>query len=280
MADEFVQEGTQDVTTASSTADQTSDRESAQAATQDASATSTEAQTQTTAKTTEEEGAEPSAAAKRIAQLIARNKELERRLAATAADQQRTTQVLPTDKPPEKPDPNKFEKWEDYEAAKDEWLISMGEYRATQKVRARTIETAQAEMERTYRTRMEKAAETDPEIFEIESDPTLPVSTPMAFAIKGSDHAPSVLRYLHEHRDEASRIARMVPIAAIMAIGRIEAKLSLPKAEPIKTVSQAPEPAKTVGGTKGTVETEPGDTESWIEKRNREVAEKRKSGRW
>ena len=276
MADDFVQEGTQDVTAASSTADQTPDGESAPAATQDAPATS--ADEQSAAKTTEDRGAEPSGAEKRIAQLIARIRDLERRV--VAPEQQRTVPAPAAATPPEKPDPNRFEKWEDYEAAKDEWLINMGEYRAAQRTQARTMETVQAEMERTYRTRMEKAAETDPEIFDIESDPTLPVSTPMAFAIKGSEHAPSVLRYLHEHRDEGARIARMVPVAAIMAIGRIEAKLSLPKTEPVKTVSQAPEPVKPVGGSKGNVEVEPSDTESWIAKRNREVAEKRKAGAW
>ncbi len=79
----------------------------------------------------------------------------------------------------------------------------------------------------------------------------------MALAIKESEAAPQVLRYLSAHRDEAARISRMNPIAAAREIGRIEALAEVPsRPRDLRTVSQAPEPVRPVGGTKGSIETD------------------------
>ena len=101
---------------------------------------------------------------------------------------------------------------------------------------------------------MAAAAENDPELPEIENDATLPVSLPMALAIKESEAAPSILRYLSAHRDDAARISRMIPIAAVREIGKIEAAATSSPRPQTRTVSQAPAPVHPVGGTKGSVD--------------------------
>jgi hypothetical protein len=60
-----------------------------------------------------------------------------------------------------------------------------------------------------------------------------------------SDHGPAVLDYLAQHLDEADRISRLPPHMAAAQIGRIEAKVSAPKAKP---ASNAPAPVPTLGG--------------------------------
>jgi hypothetical protein len=108
--------------------------------------------------------------------------------------------------------------------------------------------TTEEETNRTFMDRMEKAAETDPELLEEYKDPTLPVSPAMASVIRESDVAPKLVRYLVDNRKEASRIAKLGPMAAARELGKIEAKVTAPppKVEKPKTVSQAPEPIKTL----------------------------------
>ena len=128
--------------------------------------------------------------------------------------------------------------------------------RLRQELEAHRARETQGEIERRYRARMAAAAGSDPELLEIENDTTLPVSLPMALAIKESEAAPQVLRYLSTHRDEALRISRMNPIAAAREIGRIEAGASNAPPQQPRTISQAPEPVRPVGGTKGSIETD------------------------
>ena len=71
-------------------------------------------------------------------------------------------------------------------------------------------------------------------------------------AIQESDLGPKIAYYLASNPDEADDIANMTGIAAIRAIGRLEAKLSVKGSNTTKT----PEPIKTVG-QKATVTKEP-----------------------
>jgi len=64
-------------------------------------------------------------------------------------------------------------------------------------------------------------------------------------AIALSEHGPAVVDHLAQHLDEADRLARLPPHIAALQLGRIEAKVSAPKAKP---VTNAPAPAPTLGG--------------------------------
>ena len=71
-------------------------------------------------------------------------------------------------------------------------------------------------------------------------------------AIQESDIGPKIAYYLASNPDEADDIAGMTGIAAVRAIGRLEAKLSVKGSN----VTRTPEPIKTVG-QKATVTKEP-----------------------
>jgi hypothetical protein len=103
----------------------------------------------------------------------------------------------------------------------------------------------------------------------------------MSLAIKESDQGPALVRYLANNRKEADRIARLHPLMAAREMGRIEgaiveaaraAKATPPASPPAPvTVSQAPEPVRPVGGTKGAAPSDDDDKlsiEEVIRRRN------------
>lgn len=77
-------------------------------------------------------------------------------------------------------------------------------------------------------------------------DEANPFSAVMRDTLVESEKGPEVAFYLTGHRDEAQRIKEMSPLAAAAALGRLEAKLSLPKT---RTETKAPPPPSTVSGT-------------------------------
>ncbi len=240
--------------------------------------------TQPAPETPKDPGAAPSGVEKRIQQLVARQREAERREAARGeeaaywrgiaegrirpANNGGGTPLSPnpfggvSPQPylpagaPEFPALADFERAEDYEEARTRYVVEKAKFDLKQELEAHRVREAQGEIERRYRERMTAAAKGDPALLEIENDPALPVSLPMALAIKESEAAPSILRYLSAHRDEAVRIARMNPIAAAREIGKIEAAEAPSHPRDLRTVSQAPEPVRPVGGTKGGIETD------------------------
>jgi hypothetical protein len=206
---------------------------------------------------------------KRIQQLVARQREAERREAARSEEAAYWRGIAEGRiKPPAAVQPHSpadapefpvladFERAEDYEEARTRYVVEKAKWDLKQELEAHRVRETQGEIERRYRARMAAAAGSDPELLEIENDTTLPVSLPMALAIKESEAAPQILRYLSAHRDEAARIARLSPIAAAREIGRIEAGASNAPPQQLRTVSQAPEPVRPVGGTKGSIETD------------------------
>ncbi len=78
----------------------------------------------------------------------------------------------------------------------------------------------------------------------------VPTSPVMLEALADSDVGARLGYYLAQHLDEAAAIAGMSPIAAVRAIGRIEAELKAPKAaappRPPQSVTKAPAPVSTL----------------------------------
>ena len=206
-----------------------------------------------------------SRAEKRIKQLVAKVHAAERKAAYYEGVASQGTKAAPTVPPQTAPDPDQFDSYDDFLVAKAKHEIK-AEWAAAQ-------ETAKAQSaEQTFVERINKAAEKDPEIQEIVNDKTLPISNPMALAIKGSEFAPEVLKYLSRNRDVASGIYQMTPYAAAREIGKIEQKLaSQPKPEPPRKVSQAPEPIKPVNPTGSpSVDLDKLPMDEYVKRRNQE----------
>lgn len=114
----------------------------------------------------------------------------------------------------------------------------------------------EAEQERT-RVFLEKEAafRADyPDYDTVTRNPALPITQAVVDVILETDDPPAVAYYLGQNLNEAAAIAQMTPHQIGRAIGRIEAKLSAPKAseaprqvEP-KTVTKAPAPVTTLSG--------------------------------
>jgi hypothetical protein len=239
-------------------------------------AESTPAEPEVVAPATEEvpaetpEKVEPeSRAEKRIKQLVAKQREAERE-----ADYWRgkASQVEVKAQPTQTQAPtvDQFESYDDFLVAKAKHEIKAEQAVQEQK---KTVETFEA----AFTNRINKVAETEPEIFEIINDRTLPISNPMAYVIKESESAPEIIKYLSRNREESFRISRMNPIAAAREIGKIEFKISnQPKPEPIKKVSQAPEPIKPVE-SKGTqsVDLDKLPMDEYVKRRNQEQYKRR-----
>lgn len=113
----------------------------------------------------------------------------------------------------------------------------------------------QAQTRLTTLRELESAFEAEhPDYRDVVYAPDVPITQAMAEAMLGTENAPAVAYHLATNLDEAVAIAKLPPIQQAIAIGRIEAKLSAPKASappppiPPKKTTNAPPPPKTVTG--------------------------------
>ena len=155
--------------------------------------------------------------------------------------------VLPKPKEASAPKPEDYATPEEYDEARIE-------YRAEQKATERIARQAQdreaeegAKVMAAHHERMEKFAETHPEVLEFASAKTSPINGAMGAAIALSDQGPQVLQWLSDNLDEAHRIYRLHPSRAAAEIGKIEDRLAA-KPAPAKP-SRVPEPINPVAGS-------------------------------
>jgi len=73
--------------------------------------------------------------------------------------------------------------------------------------------------------------------------PDAPITQPMAEVISASDRGADIAYYLGQNRQEAAQIAQMRPMEMAMALGAIQARLSLPKP---KVTTETPDPIEPV----------------------------------
>lgn len=230
---------------------------------------------------TETTGSEPEdKAAKEIIRQRKRRQQAEQEAAywrgkAEAAAQSRpepppvAKPVIPqtVDKPPAL---DQFETYEEYELAKDEYLLNKAEQRVTQKFTQHQIQKQKEAQERAFVSKLKQVADKDPTIYDIINDRDLRISTDVVNIIRDSDELGGILRWFNTNRDAAAQISELPPVEIAREIGRLEAHLkAAPKATPPKRVSAAPEPIKTVAPT-GTVSEFNPETASYEEyKRHR-----------
>lgn len=109
--------------------------------------------------------------------------------------------------------------------------------------------------QRAYDARVNEFMEKAPDYHQVTGNPNLQITPLMADAIKESENGAAIAYFLGKNPAEASRIAGMSPISQAAAIGRLEAKVTLPE----RRTSSAPAPVKTVTGGKGVTEPDPGE---------------------
>ena len=167
-------------------------------------------------------------------------------------------------------------------ASYEEYLEAKAEYIAEQKVEKKLAEReskAQQSREaeehsnivKTWQQKVESATSKYADYDEaLESVDHINVPAPLQAAIMESDIGADLAYHLAKHSAELERIVKLKPHAALMALGKLEDKLSQAPELKKVPVSKAPEPIKPVGG-KSEVSTghHPNDSfETFMRKRN------------
>ncbi len=145
------------------------------------------------------------------------------------------------EKPKTKPNPADFDTTEAYLDAREAWLMEESERRANAR-----IEQAKKELEQAYTQRSEQESlaaewgESEAEAQEAHADyrdvtasavETLqstkgPATPAIAHAIQQSEMGPELLYYLGKHPEEVEGLSQLHPTRAVIALGRIEARLA------------------------------------------------------
>lgn len=201
---------------------------------------------------TEEEGEKPTKSAQRRAKQKARVESLEaevRRLADLVATTDRTKPL--TDELGPRPERDKYEDEAEYAADLAAWKTEeriLARQKKTHETTSTAVRSdAAAAKMNLFKERAMALSDRYPDIeAKVFNDPSLPMSATMAETIMESEKGPEIAYHLSANRELAQRIKSMTPLAAAMEIGRIEAKLSLPKS---RTETKAPPPPPTVKGS-------------------------------
>lgn len=152
------------------------------------------------------------------------------------------------------PSISEFDTYEQYEQAKDEYLIQQAEHRVLSKQREQQVKQQVEQVQLSFRQKMDEVAEVDPFIYETVEEVGKMVSPIVAELVVQSDHGIGLVKYFKNNPKEAVRLSRLHPLIAAKEVGSLEAKLAAPKnPEPAKKVSAAPQPIKTVAPAGSTV---------------------------
>lgn len=177
----------------------------------------------------------------------------------------------------QKPQPEQYRTY-------DEYVEALAEFKADQKVSKAKEEFARETQERAAKSQAEQTlaswnqrvetARGKYEDFDDIVDSDLPITQPMQAAIIDSEHGAEIAYHLGKHPDEAERISRLSPMAAIREIGKIEAQIvQAPKPKP----SAASRPLSPVKGRAGQIDlNDPKLTyEDWEKQRNAQLRSSR-----
>jgi hypothetical protein len=236
--------------------------------------------------TTEEEGSEPeqSKAVKELISQRKRRQEAEKEAAywkgrAESAPTQApaTAPVSPVKDTSKAPNSDDFETWDDYEKAKDEYLVTQAEKRIEMKFKQQAVVTKQQEITKSFWDKVESESETDSTLKDQIADVSKIVSPVVADLIVYSDMGIDLVKFLDENPKEAKRISALAPMLAAKEIGKLETKLSSkPVPAPTKKVSMAPAPIKTVAGNGSpSVDDSNLPMDEWVKRRNAPLLKRR-----
>lgn len=179
-----------------------------------------------------------------------------------------------------------------YQAALIEFTRGEARREAEAVLRAERDRQAAEARTRTWTEKEAEFSKARPDYREKVTDPTLPISKPMAQVIQQSEIGPDVAYYLAENRELAAQIAALPLEAAAHAIGRIEgrllaqqevAKTAPPPATPKPAVSQAPPPPPRLAAVEPELRIDVTSPESdkalsdaeWMARRNKQLSRKK-----
>lgn len=170
--------------------------------------------------------------------------------AAYWREQAQRTQTAPqAPKPQEgRPTPDQFTDWNDYETARDAWLIKEAKQSWTAEQTQAETQRQQQERQRKFQERVAKFEQEVPGGWQVAVSAPFEPTPAMLEVIAESDIGPRIAHYLATHLDEAHALARQGQYAQAAALGRIEAKLSAPPPLPPARTTQAPPPPPSVTG--------------------------------
>lgn len=246
----------------------------------------------------DEDGSEPEGSEKAVKELIAQRKQRREAQELAAARERenaylrgllegkgitlpadgRPVQQAPQQGPPPKPTIEEFETYEQFEAARDQWMDDMVDFRASQIANKVVQKTTEDTVQQTFIKRLAEVEKTTPTIKEAFDEVGRQINVPMAQYIKLSSEGPKVLLYLHSHADETARIAKLNPYAAMAELGIIEGKITA-VAEATKPApaqqqnkqSKAPPPTRPVvnNGTSVNTALDKLDIDEFMKERNK-----------
>ena len=149
-----------------------------------------------------------------------------------------------------KPNINDFETEGAYQAAVTDYLEKRQEQLVEQRVAVVRQKQEHETRAQSWRERVAKEAETDPDLPALVADPrSVPCNGPMVEAILESDVGPKVFRYLYNNQNEARRLCGLSAVAVGREIAKIEAKLSAAPATALNKIPSAPPPITPIQGT-------------------------------
>lgn len=224
----------------------------------------------------------PPGVQKRIDKAVAKQREAERR----AAEAEQRLQALQGSRPAEKnaqpaaaaetgttdaePDPDKFDKYEDYIKALTKWSLEQ-----TRKAEAKQADDTRAAGERqqaleAWGQRVEAAKAEYADFDEVIESVDIPLPAPLIEALMDSEHGARIGYQLAKTPAELERISKLSPLAMIREVGKLETRFTTQKAPEPKPKPSAPEPITPVKGGKAPVA---GDDDSlsydeWERRRN------------
>lgn len=207
----------------------------------------------------EDKGDKPkskSGAQKRIDELTAKRRDAERRAEEAEKRAKEAEEALA--KADTKPDEDKFESPEEYQAALSAWYARRSmrdEESRTAKANAEQAGTERAAArQEAFNARVEAVKGNFDKFEEVAFNPKLSVTPAMGDLIVESEKGPELLYHLGSNPDEAFRISQLSPLAAAKELGKIEASLSIPAR---RTVTTASDPITPVSGGGSNVQKDP-----------------------
>lgn len=202
--------------------------------------------------------------------LLEREEHWKRKALERGQEQQKTTEVIPEDVKPARPNPKNFPDelgnvdFDAYTAALDahEEQVEQWKERQRQKTEAQTKTQREAvQMKQSYKQSVvDLATELKMDIEEVEErirDESVPYTDITAHLVLNSTMPAKIALYLSSNKDFAEKLTQMPPARAAMEIGKLEDKLSQ-KPVSVKKISGAPDPLNIVNG-KDTVRKNPSD---------------------
>lgn len=199
---------------------------------------------------------------KRIDRLTKRAKEAEdelKRIRAQGKQPEGDNAKADTDTSTDEPDPSDFDSYDDYLDSLADWKAGQKKGKVAGDGKDKGTDDNAQDQDQEEDTEYTEALEDVTEAFdesrekyddfdEVVTAPDVQITKDMVKALADSDNPGDVAYYLGKHKDEASRIAGLSPLAQAREIGKLEAKVANMK-PPGKKTTQAPDPIEPVRGS-------------------------------